>query len=168
MRHEKIEIATTEEFFKNSQSEYSVLGEKRNSHILNSSQSFPLKHHTAKITYRTEHSGVKFQLFWNYISFSYYTNAKFYRPNRSERKAAIFRKFHWRRKTDQCPSESIASRVPNKATFVYDDSPTIYYYTRGLLFEISSTCFHMCGFESTTVSLTWTAKCRYSRHVALS
>jgi hypothetical protein len=42
-----------------------------------------------------------------------------------------------------------------KATFVYADSPTIYYYTRGCLLEISSTCFHMCGFESTAVCLTW-------------
>ena len=155
MHRGKIEIATIEECPKNFQSEYSELWvRKRNSHIKTSSQIFSLKHPNPKITYRTELSGVKFQLFWNYISFSYSTNAKFYRPNRSERKTAIFRKLRWRRRTAHCPSESAASQVPDKATFVYVDSPTIYYYTSGRLLEVSSTCFHMCGFESTTVCLT--------------
>jgi len=59
----------------------------------------------------------------------------FIRPNRSERKAAIFKKLYWRRRIDQCPSESIASPVPGKVTFVYADSPVIYYYTSGSLRE---------------------------------
>jgi hypothetical protein len=47
------------------------LGEIRNSHILTRSYDFPLKQPTPKISYRKEQSGVKLQLFWNYISFRY-------------------------------------------------------------------------------------------------